>query len=144
MVNRITKLSQSVIKSTAVNIDKYNQKKEKIEEKIAALTEELNEINETIDTWQKPIMSMTGGFTTDQLIDKIVDTSGKTTITKFAFKYPDTIIPPATPEVTDLQKEEESDMTVNNSVLQHADVLGTEAINDSKIDTAPWNEGANV
>ena len=144
MVNKITKLSQSVIKSTASNIDKYNQKKEKIEEKIAALTEELNEINETIDTWQKPIMSMTGGFTTDQLIDKIVDTSGKTTITKFAFKYPDTIIPPATPEVIDLQKEKESDMTVNNPDLQPAGIHNTEAINDSEIGAVPWNEGANV
>ena len=144
MVNRITKLSQSVIKSTAVNIDKYNQKKEKIEEKIAALTEELNEINETIDTWQKPIMSMTGGFTTDQLIDKIVDTSGKTTITKFAFKYPDTIIPPATPEVTDSQKEKESDMTVNDSCLQPADVHNTASMNGSNDTVAPWDEGANV
>ena len=131
MVNRITKLSQSVIKSTAVNIDKYNQKKEKIEEKIAALTEELNEINETIDTWQKPIIS-------------IVDTSGKTTITKFAFKYPDTIIPPATPEVTDSQKEKESDMTVNDSCLQPADVHNTASMNGSNDTVAPWNEGANV
>ena len=144
MVNKITKLSQSVIKSTASNIDKYNQKKEKIEEKIAALTEELNEINETIDTWQKPIMSMTGGFTTDQLIDKIVDTSGKTTITKFAFKYPDTIIPPATPEVTDSQKEKESDMTTNNPDLQPADVHNTASMNGSNDTVATWNEGANV
>ena len=144
MVNKITKLSQSVIKSTASNIDKYNQKKEKIEEKIAALTGELNEINETIDTWQKPIMSMTGGFTTDQLIEKIVDTSGKTTITKFAFKYPDTIIPPATPEVTDSQKEKESDMTTNNPDLQPADVHNTASMNGSNDTVATWNEGANV
>lgn len=137
MVNKITKLSQSVIKSTAINIDKYNQKKEKIEEKIAALTEELNEINETIDTWQKPIMSMTGGFTTDQLIEKIVDTSGKTTITKFAFKYPDTIIPPATPEATDSEK-------VENTKEILAKTENAAPMNDSNDTTAPWNEGANV
>jgi len=137
MVNKITKLSQSVIKSTASNIDKYNQKKEKIEEKIAALTEELNEINETIATWQKPIMSMTGGFTTDQLIEKIVDTSGKTTITKFAFKYPDTIIPPATPEVTDSEK-------VENTKEILAETENAAPMNDSNDTTAPWNEGANV
>lgn len=137
MVNKITKLSQSVIKSTASNIDKYNQKKEKIEEKIAALTEELNEINETIDTWQKPIMSMTGGFTTDQLIEKIVDTSGKTTITKFAFKYPDTIVPPATPEVTDSEK-------VENIKEILAETENTAPMNGSNDTTAHWNEGANV
>ena len=137
MVNKITKLSQSVIKSTASNIDKYNQKKEKIEEKIAALTGELNEINETIDTWQKPIMSMTGGFTTDQLIEKIVDTSGKTTITKFAFKYPDTIIPPATPEVTDSEK-------VENTKEILAETENAAPMNGSNDTTAPWNEGANV
>lgn len=137
MVNKITKLSQSVIKSTASNIDKYNQKKEKIEEKIAALTEELNEINETIDTWQKPIMSMTGGFTTDQLIDKIVDTSGKTTITKFAFKYPDTIIPPATPEVTDAEK-------VENTKEILAETENAASMNGSNDTVAPWNEDANV
>ena len=57
-------------------------KRNKLNEKIAQLTEERDKIQSSIDAWEAPIKVLSGGLTTEQLVDKVqvktgVDKNGK-------------------------------------------------------------------
>ena len=70
------------IKRTAQNISMMSNKRNKLNEKIAKLTEERDTIQKVIDAWEAPIKELSGGLTTEQLVDKVpvktgVDKNGK-------------------------------------------------------------------
>lgn len=56
------------IKNTAKNVAADVVKKQRIAKKIVELKKEYDEVSGRIDAWQAPIKSMTGGFTTEDLI----------------------------------------------------------------------------
>lgn len=106
------------IKRTAQNVDKYVTKKQKLLAKIEEFNKELEEINIIIDEWETPIKRITGGFTTTDLINKVLEsyTNKEGEVIKknnFIFKYPDTIIP--VEEVTEEQKAEYEAMQLNDA-----------------------------
>lgn len=89
----------AAIKRTAQNVAKFTKQKEKLVEKISHLQEELNNTQKMIDSWQEPIKTMTGGFTTEELVKRVVikgqNKQGEdVTTTKYELMYPDTILPP--------------------------------------------------
>ena len=70
------------IKRTAQNVSAMMSKRNKLNEKIAKLTEERDKIQSSIDAWEAPIKVLSGGLTTEQLVDKVqvktgVDKNGK-------------------------------------------------------------------
>lgn len=95
----------AAIKRIAMNVDAAINKKNKLEEKEAAIEAELAELYEEIDLMEAPVKKMTGGYGVEDIIVKTVTPTGKLDAkgnmlktTKYEFKYPETIIPPFTPE----------------------------------------------
>lgn len=58
----------ATIKRTAKNVSGMRAKKAKLEDKINNLQAELNTVNEVIDSFELPIVKMTGGFTSEQVL----------------------------------------------------------------------------
>lgn len=96
-----SKMEIAVIKRTAQNVSQFVTKKERIDAKIAELEAEKASLQPVIDSFQGPIKSMTGGYTTEDLVvretvhtGKMDAKTGKEIIqTRFVLKYPDTVVP---------------------------------------------------
>lgn len=78
------------LKRTAQNVAPLVTKKHKIQEKIIQLSYEYDAIKEQIEAWETATKAMTGGYTTEDLVDRVIENN----TTKYILKYPDTIIPP--------------------------------------------------
>lgn len=96
-----SKFELARMKRTAQNVDQYLQQKNKLEAKKAAIQVELDKVNELIELTDAPTKAMTGGFGTEDIIEKKVTPTDKLDkngnvikVTSYEFKYPDTIIPP--------------------------------------------------
>ena len=101
MEKKFTKFELARMKRTAQNVDQYLTKKNKLVEKKAAIEVELEEINNLIEITDAPTRVMTGGFSTEDIIRKVVTPTDKLDKngnvikqTSYEFIYPDTIIPP--------------------------------------------------
>lgn len=97
------------LKRTAQNVYPKLMRKHKILQQIEDLNAELTEISEEVESWEAPIRKLTGGFTTEDLIERVVEDTGKVSkdgvpikTTKYVLKYPDTIVPPADEETTEV------------------------------------------
>ena len=95
------KIQIAAIKRTAMNVAQFVTKKENIDKKIAALEEEKKALQPMIDAFQGPVKEMTGGYTTEDLVikkaektGKIDPKTGKEGISyRYVLKYPETVIP---------------------------------------------------
>ena len=95
------------VKRIAQNVDADYQKVCKLEEKIAELTKDRDELQQGIDEQEAPVIRKTGFKSTDIYTKVIVpqmnedgtakvDKNGRPIkVTKYVLKYPDTIIPVA-------------------------------------------------
>lgn len=107
-------MAVSQIKNTAKSCYFLSKEKEKLEKEIAEKQARLEEVNAQYDEYQAPIKRMTGGYTTNQLLDRQVVDTGKVDkdgrpikVTNYVLKYPDTIVPP-TQEVEPTDDPEEA------------------------------------
>ena len=98
---KFNKMAVSQIKNTAKSCYFLSKEKEKLEKEIAEKQARLEEVNAQYDEYQAPIKRMTGGYTTNQLLDRQVVDTGKVDkdgrpikVTNYVLKYPDTIVPP--------------------------------------------------
>lgn len=89
------------LKRTAQNVNPLVRRKSKLLAQIGEMREELASIQAQIDGYQIPIKEATGGWTTEDLVERVVtettklDKDGKPIkMTQYVLKYPDTIIPP--------------------------------------------------
>lgn len=95
------------IKRIAQNVDADFQKVCKLNEKIANLTKERDEIQQDIDEMEAPVIRKTGGFKSTDLYEKTVipqfneDGTPKTDkdgrqlkVTKYVLRYGDNVFPP--------------------------------------------------
>lgn len=104
MEKKFSKIQIAAIKRTAQNVAQFVNKKERINAKIAELEAEKASYQPMIDAFQGPIKEMTGGYTTEDLVKKEVIKTGKfdpktgkeIIQTRYALKYPETVIPPTT------------------------------------------------
>ena len=85
-MKEFSKFEIADIKRTATTVQKYVQKKVKLQAKIKAMQEEESKLQVMIDNWQAPIKELTGGYTTEDLI--ATDENGK-----LVLKYPETVVP---------------------------------------------------
>jgi exonuclease VII small subunit len=92
---------KAAIKNAAKAVARYNATKDKINEQIAKLEAQKQELDQQISEFVDPIVTLTGGYTPMELCEKVArSNSGQS---DWVFKYPDTIIPPVTP-VTELNE----------------------------------------
>lgn len=110
---KFSKFEIATIKRTAQNVSLMVSKKNRLLEQIKALQAEYEELETIQEQYEAPIKSMTGGYGTEDLVEKVVETSGTDKngrpikVTKYILKYPETIIPPTLDE---FHKEEEVDV----------------------------------
>ena len=110
-MKEFSKFEIATIKRTAQNVAPLVRRKTKIKEQIAKLQEEYDLLNTQQLQWEQAIVTMTGGYTTEDLVEKVVETTSSVDkdgnpvkITKYVLKYPDTVVP--TPIVGALAQEE--------------------------------------
>lgn len=116
-MKKFTKFEIATIKRTAQNVSPMVSKKRKIAAQMIALKEEYDNLAKMQEQYEASIRTMTGGFSTEDLVNKVVETTNSLDkngnpikTTKFVLKYPDTVVPPTeeTPaqEVKDTTEEE--------------------------------------
>jgi hypothetical protein len=94
------------VRRIAQNVDADYQKVCKLNEKIAELTKERDELQQGIDEMEAPVIRKTGGFKSTDIYEKTIipqfnengtpktDKDGRQLkVTKYVLRYPDTIIP---------------------------------------------------
>ena len=99
-MKEFSKFEIAVIKRTAQNVNPMVTKKNKIRKQIAALSEEYDTLDKMQEQYEASIKTMTGGYITEDLVDKVIKDTGKVDkdgkpikVTQYILKYPETIIP---------------------------------------------------
>lgn len=100
MTKEFSKFFIASLKRTAQNVYPLVRRKTKLLGEIAEKQAELENIQAQIDGYQIPIKEATGGYTTEDLITRVVVTTDKVDkggkpvkVTQYNLTYPDTIIP---------------------------------------------------
>ena len=127
-MKELSKFEIAAIKRTAQNVNAMVTKKTKLKEKIDALQAEYDKIEGAQEQFEVPIRKMTGGYGTEDLVEKVIEDTGKLDkdgksikLTKYVLKYPDTILPPAMDDdndgvVDDTEKAPEVEVPADNAV----------------------------
>ena len=127
-MKELSKFEIAAIKRTAQNVNSMVTKKTKLKEKINALQAEYDQLEEAQEQFEAPIRKMTDGYGTEDLVEKVIedtgklDKSGKTIkLAKYILRYPDTIIPPIMNEnvgiVDDTEKDSEVEVPIEEAVI---------------------------
>lgn len=97
---KFSKFEIATIKRTAQNVNPMVTKKAKIKEQMNVLQAEYNHLDTMQEQYEASIKTMTGGYSTDDLVEKVIeitsalDKNGKPIkVTKYVLKYPDTVVP---------------------------------------------------
>lgn len=96
---------KAAIKNAAKAVARYNATKDKINEQIAKLESQKEELDQQISEFVDPIVTLTGGYTPMELCEKVA--RGNSGQSDWVFKYPDTIVP--VDETPDTHCNEEMD-----------------------------------
>lgn len=101
-MKEFSKFEKARMKRTAANVSMYLKKKNKLVSQIEALQKELDEVQQLIDLSDAATKALTGGYGTEDILQLVVEETDKADakgnpikVSKWEFKYPDTIIPPA-------------------------------------------------
>lgn len=120
---KFSKFEIATIKRTAQSVNPMVSKKAKIKEQIDALQAEYDQLNTMQEQYEASIKTMTGGYGTEDLVDKVIETTsavdknGKPIkVTKYVLKYPETIIPVAAEEIEDMTAAEVDETAVVEEV----------------------------
>lgn len=68
-MKKLSKFEMAAVKRTAQNVKGMRKRKAKLEEKQSELTKEINELDEMISNWEIPIVKLTDGFTSEQVLN---------------------------------------------------------------------------
>ena len=79
---------------------------------------ELQQLETQQTQWEQAIVTMTGGYTTEDLVDKVVETTNSVDkdgnpvkVTKYVLKYPDTVVPVREEVLEEVKKSEDMHYT---------------------------------
>ena len=68
-MKELSRFELAAIKRTAQNVKTMRRRKEKLEEQQVGIVSEINGLQGMIDDWEAPIVKMTGGFTSEQVLN---------------------------------------------------------------------------
>ena len=71
-MKELSRFELAIVKRTAQNTKSLRTKRDKLVEKIEKAQEELSVISETIEGFEAPIKTMTGGFTSEEVLAGIM------------------------------------------------------------------------
>lgn len=120
-----SKFEVARMKRTAQNVNQFLTKRNKLQNQIIEIQDEIDKLNELIEVTDAPTKVMTGGYGTEDIFNKVVTPTDKLTkagkvitVTTYELKYPDTIIPPVTEDnnnaVDSLEESTNFDTTNTN------------------------------
>lgn len=69
MTKELSRFEMAAVKRTAQNVKSMRKKLVKLEEKQSLITAEIYQLEDMINDWEQPIIKMTGGFTSDQVLN---------------------------------------------------------------------------
>lgn len=122
-IRKFSKFEIATIKRTAQSVNPMVSKKAKIKEQIDALQAEYDQLNIMQEQYEASIKTMTGGYGTEDLVEKVIETTsavdknGKPIkVTKYVLKYPDTVIPVAAEEIESVDATEVDETAVVEEV----------------------------
>ena len=72
IMKELSRFELAIVKRTAQNTKSLRTKRDKLVEKIEKAQEELGVINEAIEGFEAPIKTMTGGFTSEEVLAGIM------------------------------------------------------------------------
>ena len=120
MVKKFSKFELANFKRTAENVNKLLTKRKKLEEAIAKLQKDYDEVVNDIELNDAATLAKTG-YHTEDIIKKVVtptdkvNKEGKTIFkTTFEFIYPDTIVPPVGEPIEEETEDTEESVETNN------------------------------
>ena len=139
-MKEFSKFEIATIKRTAQNVAPLVRRKNKIKERMDELYAELQQLETQQTQWEQAIVTMTGGFTTEDLVDKVVETTNSVDkdgnpvkVTKYVLKYPDTVVPVPTTEVS-AQEEVQEEIETEGMCYS-----GTQPMHPIVTETVNWN-----
>lgn len=122
-MKKFSKFEIATIKRTAQSVNPMVSKKAKLKEQIDALQAEYDQLNTMQEQYEASIKTMTGGYGTEDLVDKVIETTsavdknGKPIkVTKYVLKYPETVIPVAAEEIEGMAASEVDDTAIVEEV----------------------------
>ena len=68
MKKELSRFEMAAVKRTAQNVKIMRNKKARLEEKRAFLNAEIDQLDEMINGWEAPILRLTGGLTSEQVL----------------------------------------------------------------------------
>ena len=71
-MKELSRFELAIVKRTAQNTKSLRTKRDKLVEKIEKAQEELAVINEAIEGFEAPIKTMTGGFTSEEVLSNVM------------------------------------------------------------------------
>ena len=115
-MKKFSKFEIATIKRTAQSVNPMVSKKAKLKEQIDALQAEYNQLDTMQEQYEASIKTMTGGYGTEDLVEKVIETTGAVDkngkpvkVTKYVLKYPETVIPVAAENIEGTTAEQVDD-----------------------------------
>ena len=68
-MKELSRTELATVKRTAANVKAFRAKKAKLEAQKAGIDAELESVNRSIDLFEQPIIEVTGGFTSEQVLN---------------------------------------------------------------------------
>lgn len=68
MVVELNRMQLAAIKRAAKNVQPLRSKKARLMQKVEALNKEIEGIDATIEAWESPVRSMTGGYSSEEIL----------------------------------------------------------------------------
>ena len=69
----LTRFELAIVKRTAQNTKSLRTKRDKLVEKITKAQQEMDEVNQMIDRFEAPVVEMTGGFNSEQVLASLAE-----------------------------------------------------------------------
>lgn len=133
-MKKFSKFEIATIKRTAQSVNPMVSKKAKLKEQIDALQKEYDQLSVMQEQYEASIKTMTGGYGTEDLVEKVIETTGAVDknnkpikVTKYVLKYPETVIP---------VESEKSDADTTEVVNEDTEEINVE---ETSIDENPFN-----
>jgi hypothetical protein len=130
-----SKFFVGTLKRTAQNVSPLVIKKQKLIAKKNEIDSELEFIQEQIEQYEAPIKKVTGGYGTEDLIERVVEATDKTDkngnvvkVTKWNLRYPETIVPPT----ENAEPAEQPETEVVTESMKDTDEAGDAEPQDAK------------
>lgn len=128
-MKEFSKFEIATIKRTAQSVASMVIKKNKIKAQLDELQAEYDQLAAIQEQYEAPIKTMTGGYTTEDLVERVVENTGKVDKegrpikqTKYNLKYPKTVIPvPSDAEVQEVEAVDDTAAPVIENIEHGTD-----------------------